>query len=171
MDDGSVASRDTRIRAARPQDAGLIVGYVRSLAEFEKEPLENVLIDEEAVLAHAFGEHPKFEVIIAERHGTAAGMALFFKNYSTWTAKPGIWVEELFVEEQHRKHGVGNALMREIARIAASRGCGRVELAALRWNPATEFYRHLGFEALDGWQTYRLDAAGIASVESRPTSA
>lgn len=153
-------------RPAKASDAALIVRYVRALAEFEKDPPDNVLLTEASVLKHAFGEWPRFEVIIAERSGVPAGMALFFETYSTWTATPGIWVEELFVEEEHREHGVGYALMQAVALAALGRGCGRIELATLRWNPATGFYRRLGFAPQEEWQTYRMNGEAITQLAS-----
>lgn len=154
-EDGDV-SADIRVRPARNSDAATIVRFVKALAEFEKEPLENVRLDEEAVLDHAFGDKPRFEVLIAELDRSPVGMILFFENYSTWAALPGIWIEELFVEELFRGQGVGRALMDSVVQLAESRNCGRVELAVLDWNPAAEFYRSRGFEPLGDWTTFRL---------------
>lgn len=151
--DDSAAS--VRVRPAVSSDAKTIVHFVRELARFEKEPLENVHLDEETVLKHAFGERPRFEVLIAEAAGTPVGMVLFFENFSTWTARPGIWVEELFVEKQFRGQGTGSRLIKAVFELAKSRGCGRVELAVLDWNPAADFYSSQGFEQLNEWAIYR----------------
>jgi GNAT superfamily N-acetyltransferase len=104
------------------------VNYVRALAEFENEPPGNVRLDEAAVLRDAFSERSRFEVLIAEVNQRPAGMALFMENYSTWTARPGIRAEELFVEEQFRNQGVGRSLMAALSRIAIERNSGRIEL-------------------------------------------
>lgn len=149
-------SVDIRVRPAASSDAAIIVRFVNTLAKFEKEPLENVRLDEATVLEHAFGDKPRFEVLIAELDRSPVGMILFFENYSTWAARPGIWIEELFVEERFRGQRVGRALMNSVVQLAESRGCGRVELAVLDWNPAAEFYRSQGFEPLGNWTTFRL---------------
>ncbi len=156
-----------QIRPAVPADASLIVRFGQALAEFEKEPAENVHLDEQKVLEHAFGASPKFEVLIAEIDRSPVGMALFFQNFSTWTARPGIWVEELFVEGAWRGRGVGRELLAAVARLAEERGCGRVELAVLDWNPAADFYRTLGFQPLEQWRTFRLDEAGIELLSGK----
>ncbi len=156
MSDGRDASENSRIRQATAADASTIVHFVRELAKFEREPLSSVKLDEQTVLEQAFGDTQRFEVLIAEAGGQPVGMALFFENYSTWAARPGIWIEELFVEEDFRGQGLGRQLVEAVVDIARSRGCGRVELAVLDWNPATDFYRHHGFEELDEWRTYRL---------------
>ncbi len=154
------------VREAAEADAELIVHFVRELAKFEKEPVETVRLTATEVLRDAFGLSPKFEVLIAEFKATPVGMALFFENYSTWTARPGLWIEELFVEEQYRRHGIGRRLLSEVARLARERSYGRVELSALKWNPAIAFYRRLGFEPMDDWQTYRVDSTGIDDFAS-----
>lgn len=125
--DGSHAP-GIRVRPATASDASLVVNYVRALAEFENEPPGNVRLDEAAVLRDAFSERSRFEVLIAEVNQRPAGMALFMENYSTWTARPGIRAEELFVEEQFRNQGVGRSLMAALSRIAIERNSGRIEL-------------------------------------------
>lgn len=156
MSEGRDLSTNVHIRPAQSSDVKTILHYVRELASFEKEPLENVLLDETAVLEHAFGETPRFEVLLAEINDAPVGMVLFFENYSTWAARPGLWVEELFVEEQHRGQGVGSSLIESVVQLAKNRGYGRVELAVLNWNPAADFYRSQGFEKLGEWSTYRM---------------
>jgi GNAT superfamily N-acetyltransferase len=137
---------------------------VRQLAAFEKELPDIVKLDEAAVRRHAFGDRPYFEALIADADGKPAGMALFFHNYSTWEGKPGIYVEDIYVEEPLRGRGVGRALMRAVARVAVGRGCGRIELAALKWNPARGFYRRLGFRGLEEWELMRLEDEGMARL-------
>jgi GNAT superfamily N-acetyltransferase len=144
------------IRDATERDAALIVHYVRELAKFEREPVEHVKLSEADVLRDAFGVHRYFEVLIAEADSKPIGFALFFHNYSTWQGRPGLYIEDLFVEEQWRKHRVGRKLIAAVARIAKDRGCARIDLSVLNWNPAREFYSRLGFRPVDGWTVYRL---------------
>jgi GNAT superfamily N-acetyltransferase len=145
-----------RIRAARESDAALIVHYIRALAIYEKEAVEKVKITEADVLRDGFDERRRFEVLIAEVDGAPVGFALFFPNYSTWEGRPGLYVEDIFVEESARKTGVGRALIATLAKIAKERGCARVDLAVLNWNPARGFYHRLGFRHADAWQIFRL---------------
>lgn len=152
------------VRPAEPADASLIVRFVRELAIFEKEPVENVLMTEANVIANGFGERPYFETLIAEFNGKPVGMALFFHNFSTWEGKPGIYVEDVYVEETSRGSGVGYALMRAVAKLAVERDCRRVELAALDWNPAQGFYKRIGFNKQDEWDSFRLDGDGLTKL-------
>jgi GNAT superfamily N-acetyltransferase len=95
--------------------------------------------------------------LIAEEDGAVAGFALFFHNFSTWLARPGIYLEDLFVRPEHRRKGHGRALLRELARIAVERGCGRMEWAVLNWNTsAIQFYRSLGATPLGDWTIFRV---------------
>ncbi|MBT3941198.1 MAG: GNAT family N-acetyltransferase [Chloroflexi bacterium] len=152
------------VRAAMPGDAGTIVELVRSLAIYEKEPVETVQLTESDVLRDGFGDSPRFEALLAELDGKAVGFALFFHNYSTWIGKPGLYLEDLYVEEQARGYGLGLDLMQELARIAEERGCARFELSVLDWNPTREFYHQLGFEDMDDWLSYRLTQPGIEKL-------
>ena len=159
-------SGEITVRSATRDDAGLIVHFVRELARFEKEPLEHVRMTEADVLANGFGDRPYFETLIAEVSAEPVGMALFFHNFSTWEGRPGIYVEDVIVEERARGSGVGKALMRAVAQIAVERDCRRIELAALDWNPAQDFYRKLGFRRQDEWELFRLDGEGLKSLAS-----
>ncbi len=152
------------IRPAVAGDAAIIVSLVQSLAVYEKEPVSTVHLTEADVLRDGFGDSPRFEVLLAELNGTAVGFALFFHNYSTWLGKPGLYLEDLYVEEPARGHGLGLDLMRELARIADDRDCARFELSVLNWNPTREFYHRIGFENMDEWLSYRLDEAGIQKL-------
>src|SRR5512140_1834270 len=129
------------IRPARPADVGLVAEMIRALARYEK--LEHECHVEEAALReHLFGERAFAEVLIGCLDGAPAGFALFFHNYSTFLAKPGIYLEDLFVRPEYRGRGHGKALLVELARLAVERGCGRLEWAVLDWNtPSIEFYR------------------------------
>lgn len=102
---------------------------------------------------------------MAERDGETIGFALVFQTYSTWEGRPGLYLEDLFVEERERGAGTGRALLAAVARLAVERGCGRLELAALDWNtPATGFYRSLGAEAMDEWTVYRFSGDTLADL-------
>ncbi len=153
-----------RVRPATPADAGAIVRLIRGLAEFEKEPLTTVRITADDVRRDAFGPNPRFEALIAELEGDPVGLALFFHTYSTWEASPTLWLEDLFLEERARGLGLGHQLIAALARIAADRGCGRLELSVLHWNPAREFYQRHGFRHMSDWLTYRLDGDQFAAL-------
>jgi GNAT superfamily N-acetyltransferase len=144
------------IRAATPQDVPVIAQLIRELAEYERSP-DEVVHKVTDLHEHLFGERRRAEVLIAEEAGTVTGFALFFHNFSTWLARPGIYLEDLFVRPEHRRKGHGQALLRELARIAVERGCGRMEWAVLNWNtPAIDFYRSLGATALGDWTIFRV---------------
>jgi GNAT superfamily N-acetyltransferase len=145
-----------KLRPARPEDVATIVSLIRALAEYEK-MADECHADETALAEHLFGPRPRAEVIIAEWDGAPAGFALFFHNYSTFLTKPGIYLEDLFVKPELRGHGIGKALLSELARLAVERGCGRLEWAVLTWNtPAIGFYEKLGAVPMKEWQVYRL---------------
>jgi GNAT superfamily N-acetyltransferase len=146
------------------------VRLVRELALYEREAAERVRLTEEDVVRDGFGERPRFKVLLVEIGDEPVGFALFFENYSTWEGRPGIYVEDLFLEERARGLGLGRELLAEIARIAETRGCLRIDLAVLDWNPTREFYDRLGFEKLPEWNAYRLTQPGIAKLANRVRS-
>jgi GNAT superfamily N-acetyltransferase len=146
----------TTISPATPDDVPVILLFIRMLAEYEKLS-HAVVADEQSLRRTLFGERPYAEVLIARADGGPAGFALFFHNYSTFLARPGIYLEDLFVVPALRGRGVGKALLREVARIARDRGCGRLEWSVLDWNtPAIEFYESLGARPLAEWTMYRM---------------
>ena len=154
-------SPSIRIRAAEPQDAALVLSFIRDLAEFEKLS-DQVVATEEDIRRELFGPRPSAEVAIAELGGTPAGFALFFHNFSTFLGRPGLYLEDLFVRPEHRGQGVGQALLRHLARIAVDRNCGRFEWSVLDWNEnAIRFYESLGAAALDDWTVYRVTGAAL----------
>lgn len=155
---------ETRIRWATEDDAALIVHFIRELAVFEKEPVEHVRITETDVHRDAFGTNRRFEALIAEIDRKPVGFALFFPNYSTWEGKPGLYIEDIFVEESARGSGIGRMLIGAVAKIAESRGCARIDLAVLDWNPARGFYNRLGFRHAEQWQIFRLAAADLGAL-------
>ena len=152
------------IRTAAREDCGTILHFIRKLAEYEK-LLHAVVATEAALLRTLFGPQPGAEVLIAEWKGEAAGFALFFPNYSTFLARPGIYLEDLFVMPHFRGHGIGLGLLRRLAQIAVERDCGRLDWSVLDWNePAIHFYRSLGARALDDWTQFRLEGESLKRV-------
>ena len=153
------------IRPATSADLDTIIELVHALAEYEREP-EAVVLDREEFAQHLFGPHPFAEVLMAETNeGQSAGFALFFHNFSTWTGKPGIWLEDLFVRVEHRGQGFGRTLLAELARLAVQRGCGRLEWSVLDWNePSIGFYRALGARPMDEWTTFRLTGEALTDL-------
>ena len=144
------------IRTATRADVPLIRELIEGLAEYER--LRHECHATESLLeASLFGDRPFAEVVIAEADGEPAGFALFFHNFSTFLARPGIYLEDLFVRPAYRGHGVGKALLRHLAVLAVQRGCGRLEWSVLDWNTdAIGFYEKLGAKAQDEWTVYRV---------------
>lgn len=153
-----------RVRWATGEDASTIVRFIRGLAEFEREPASSVKVTEADIVRDGFGERPSFEALIAESEGAPVGFALFFMNYSTWEGTSGLYIEDLFVEEAARGTGAGRALMAAASAIAEERGCARLELSVLEWNPARAFYERLGMSHQQEWLSYRLEASGIEAL-------
>ena len=154
------------VRAALPGDETEILRMVRDLAIFEHE-LEAVRATE-AMLAEAlFSAGGHVHAHLAERDGRAVGLALWFLNFSTWTGRPGLYLEDLFVDPSERRSGVARALMVALAEEAVARGCGRLDWAVLDWNTeAMTFYERIGARRVEGWQPWRLDAEAIAKLAS-----
>jgi len=144
------------LRPATPADAGELLRLIRELAKYEK--LEHMAVGTESMLVDAlFGPKVASEAIIAELDGHAIGFALFFTTFSTFLCKPGIYLEDLFVEPAHRGKGIGKALLRHLANLARERGCGRFEWRVLDWNePSIRFYESLGASLLREWLLVRM---------------
>jgi GNAT superfamily N-acetyltransferase len=152
------------IRAATPEDVPLILDFIRGLAEYERLAHE-VEATEALLTASLFPEDGRraAECILAFDEGAPAGFAVFFSSFSTFLARPGLYLEDLFVVPERRGRGVGKALILHLARLANERGCGRMEWSVLDWNkPAIDFYEGLGARRLVEWTTCRLagDALG-----------
>ena len=145
------------IRSAGRDDAETILAFIRELAAYEREP--QAVETSAAILAQQLASpRPPFECLLAEEGRAAQGFALYFHNYSTWRGRPGLYLEDLYVRPEHRRRGVGLALLKELARLARERGCARMEWAVLDWNkPAIDFYLKLGAVPLAEWTTFRLD--------------
>jgi GNAT superfamily N-acetyltransferase len=157
---------DIRITPATEADVPLILEMIRGLAEYEK--LSHVVsATEEQLRQTLFGARPGAEVLLAHLDGESIGFALFFPNYSTFLAQPGIYLEDLYVKPHARGKGAGLALFVELARIAVARDCGRVEWAVLDWNePSIGFYKKLGAVAMDDWTTFRLTSEPLRRLAS-----
>jgi len=160
----SSSPSDLRIRTATKADVPVILGFIEQLADYERLRHE-VEATAPAIEKTLFGTHPAAEVLIASQGGADVGFALYFQTYSTFLARPGIHLEDLFVVPAARGQGVGRTLLQVLATIAEARNCGRLEWAVLTWNePAIRIYRQLGAFPLDEWQTYRLDREGIRAL-------
>ena len=152
------------IRSATAADVPLILRFIRGLAEYER-LLDECVATEELLHASLFGPRPDAEVVIASLDGAPTGFALFFHSYSTFLARRGLYLEDLFVFPEFRGRGVGKALLRHLARLAVDRGCGRFEWAVLDWNEsAIEFYESLGAVPMGDWITYRLTGDALARL-------
>ena len=152
------------VRKAVAADVPLILAFVRSLAEYER-GLEEVTATEEGLLRDGFGSRPFYECLIAELDGEPAGFALFFFNYSTWKGRPGVYLEDLFVQPRLRGKGIGKALLQRVAAFAVENGCQRLQWEVLDWNtPAIEFYRAMGAEFLDEWRNVRVSGETLAKL-------
>jgi GNAT superfamily N-acetyltransferase len=148
------------IRLATADDAGVLMQMIRELAEFEKAP-DAVVATEADLLRHGFGPERAFEALIATVDGKPAGIALFFRSFSTWQGRPGLYLEDIFVSEWARRLGVGKRLMAGLAAIAVARGWGRLDFSVLDWNPARGFYEHIGCQPLDEWVRYRAEGEAL----------
>ncbi len=142
-------------RFAEEKDVPVILGFIKELADYEK-MLDEVVADE-ALLREWIFEKKKAEVIFALADGKEAGFALFFHNFSTFLGRAGIYLEDLYVKPAHRGKGLGKGLLKQLAKIATERGCGRLEWSCLDWNkPSIDFYLSLGATPMNDWTVYRL---------------
>jgi GNAT superfamily N-acetyltransferase len=155
-----ITIRPAALRAEGADDAETLLALVKALALYEHEP-DAVKATAADLRRHGTGPAKRFEAIIAELDGRPVGFALYFHNYSTWTGRPGLYLEDLFVAESARGHGLGRRLMTRLARIAKERDCGRLDLGVLHWNKTREFYHRLGIQHMKDWLPYRADRQGI----------
>ena len=152
------------IRHAERADVPLIAELIRGLAQFEKLESE-VTMTEERLAFNLFEPHQYAETLIAEEDDKPVGFALFFHNFSTFLAKPGLYLEDLFVIPESRGRGIGRALLKELARLAVERDCGRLEWSVLDWNrEAIAFYERLGARPNSEWTTYRLAGEALSAL-------
>jgi GNAT superfamily N-acetyltransferase len=158
------AAGPVRVRAATPDDVPQIHAYIVELAVYEREP-EGVTGTPEMLADALFGPRPSAEALIAEVDGEAVGFAVFHSTFSTWECAPGIWLEDLYVPEHHRRVGAGYALLSQVAALALERGCPRVEWHALDWNElALAFYERLGAQRHSAWELHRLSGDALRRV-------
>ena len=149
------------IEPATLQDIPLILDLIRGLAEYENEPASATATAEQLQEA-LFGARPAAECAIARLDDTPAGFALWFQNFSTWTGRPGLWLEDLFVWPGYRRQGIGRALLRYLASLCVERGYGRFEWSVLDWNqPSIDFYRSLGAVPMEEWTNFRLNGEAL----------
>jgi GNAT superfamily N-acetyltransferase len=142
----------------------LILSLIGELAEYER-LADRAVGTDDRLERHLFGDRPAAEALVAECDGDAVGFAVFFTTFSTFLCQPGIWLEDVFVRPEHRRAGVGRALLEHLARVAVERDCGRMEWSALDWNaPALEFYAGLGAQPVDGWSTHRLEGDELSRL-------
>jgi GNAT superfamily N-acetyltransferase len=152
------------IREATVDDVDALVGLVHDLAEYERSP-DSVRMDTVQLRAALFGSDPTVFAHVAEEDGVVVGMAIWFLNFSTWTGRNGIYLEDLYVRPEARSSGVGRALLIELASIARRSGYGRVEWSVLDWNePAIGFYQSLGAVPMDEWTGYRLSGQALVDL-------
>ena len=155
INENPAARSNTAFRFAQRADCALILSFIRDLAEFEH--MENEVVATEEMLALWLFEKCSADVLFAIADGKEVGFALFFTNFSTFLGRAGLYLEDLYVLPEYRGRGIGTSIMRELAKIAVKRGCGRFEWACLDWNTKSiELYRSYGAEPMSDWTTYRL---------------
>jgi GNAT superfamily N-acetyltransferase len=153
------------IRPARPGDEADILRLIQALADYEREP-DAVETTAEELRAQLFADVPRVFAHVAEHDGSIVGIAVWFLNFSTWTGRHGIYLEDLFVDPAVRASGVARGLMRALAAEAKAQGCARMEWAVLDWNePAKAFYRRLGARHNETWESWRLDGEALAALQ------
>ena len=155
--------QNTQFRFATRQDTSLILDFIKELATYE-DMLSDVVATDELLEKWIFDEK-KAEVLFAIENGKEVGFALFFHNFSTFLGRAGIYLEDLYVKPGFRKRGHGKALLKELSKIAVSRGCGRLELSCLDWNkPSIDFYLSLGAQKMDEWTVYRFTGENLKNL-------
>jgi GNAT superfamily N-acetyltransferase len=161
MRDEEGGASPARIREAGREDIAQILALIRELAVYEN-LADQVVATEDLLSESLFGDVAIAEAFLADVDGATVGFALFFQTFSTFLARPGIYLEDLFVRPAHRGRGIGRALLERVAREAYTRRCGRLEWSVLDWNePAIRFYKSLGAVAMDEWTGYRLTSDAI----------
>ena len=155
-----------KIRFATENDVALILGFIQELAEYEK--MSDQVVADEALLREWIFEKKKAEVIFALEEDKEVGFALFFHNFSTFLGRAGIYLEDLYVSPEYRGHGHGKTLIKELARIAIERGCGRLEWSCLDWNtPSIDFYLSLGAQQMNEWTVYRFAGDSLIALAEK----
>lgn len=154
------------LRPAAPADVPAIVGLIHELADFEK--LTHLcVVTPELLLPQLFGERPAAEAVVAEVDGQVVAFALFFTNFSTFLAKPGLYLEDLYVQPAFRGRGLGQALLKHLGTLAVQRGCGRFEWSVLDWNAnAIALYEKMGATVMPEWRICRVTGAALQAFAS-----
>ena len=159
------------VRPALAKDIPAIAQMVRELAAYEN-LLDEVTVTPSRIHEALFGSSPQAHAILAECGGEAVGMAVFFFNFSTFRAQPGLYLEDLYVKEAFRRRGYGEQMLRYLAGVAVQNGCGRFEWAVLDWNlPAIRFYEKMGAEVLREWRICRVSGPALAALPKETASA
>lgn len=155
---------DFEIRPAAIADVPLILSFIKKLAEYERLAHE-VVATEESLRETLFNARKTAEIAIGYYQNKPIGLVLFFHNYSTFLGRPGLYIEDLFIDESYRRRGFGAALLRYVARLAIERNCGRLEWSVLDWNkPAVDFYTKLGAVPMSGWTVFRVTGESLANL-------
>jgi GNAT superfamily N-acetyltransferase len=164
VDENRTLAGGATLRRARPGDEDGILACIQALADYEKEPdaVETTASDLRESL---FGPSPSVFAHVVEKNGRIIGIAVWFLNYSTWTGRHGVYLEDLFIRETERRHGYGRALLQALARVCAERGYRRFEWSVLDWNePSIQFYRSLGAVGMEGWTVQRVTGDALARL-------
>ena len=160
----SASLSDFEIHPAAVDDVPLILSFIKKLAEYERLAHE-VVATEESLRQTLFNSPKTAEIAIGYFQKKPIGLVLFFHNYSTFLGRPGLYIEDLFVDESYRRRGFGSALLRYVARLAIERNCGRLEWSVLDWNkPAVDFYTKLGAVPMSGWTVFRVTGESLANL-------
>ena len=160
----SASLPDFEIRPATIEDVSLILSFIKKLADYEK-LAHDVVATEESLRETLFNSRKTAEVAIGYFQNKPIGLVLFFHNYSTFLGRPGLYIEDLFVDECYRGRGFGAALLRYVARLAIERNCGRLEWSVLDWNkPAVDFYTKLGAVPMSDWTVFRVTGQSLANL-------
>jgi len=161
----------TTIRPAIEADVTQILAFIRALAAYERAP-QAAAATEADLRRDGFGPNPFFFCLIAEQDGQPAGFALYFFNYSTWTGRPGLYLEDIFVQPEFRGLGIGKALLKRVAAIAVEKNCPRLQWEVPDWNtPAIDFYRAMGAECLDEWRNVRVSGEALERLANAASDA
>ena len=161
------SSEPLNIRPVAEADIPLVLEFIRDIAEYER--LSDQVVADEAILRESFfGARAKAEGLIAEWADEPAAFAIYFENFSTFTGRPGLYLEDLFVKPTWRQHGIGRAMLVRLAQIAVERGCPRFEWVALDWNQnAIDFYEKIGAKQLNDWRIFRMEGDSIARLAAQ----
>ncbi|MFZ4761841.1 MAG: GNAT family N-acetyltransferase [Alphaproteobacteria bacterium] len=155
------------IRAAQANDAGLVLQFIKDLAEYEK-LLHEVVASEQDLVETLFGANPKAHAVIVEWQGKPVGFALYFYNYSTFLGKPGIYLEDLYVQPDYRSMGIGKQILYWLAAKAVAEECCRLQWWVLDWNePSIEFYKKIGAVPMDEWTVFRVDGQQLKQLAAK----